>query len=84
MNTQEIQTVIESAIEADVVVVESADNVHFYVTVVASAFEGLMKMKQHKLIMELFHDAIADERIHALSLKTYTPKKWAVLQADTQ
>lgn len=84
MNTQDIQTIIESAIETDFVAVESADNVHFYATVVSPAFEGLLKMKQHKLVMALFSDAIADESIHALSLKTYTPEKWAALVAETQ
>lgn len=84
MNTQDIQAIIESAIKTDFTIIESADNVHFYATVVSPAFEGLMKMKQHKLIMDLFREAIADETIHALSLKTYTPEKWAALQAETQ
>lgn len=84
MNTQEIQTIIESAIDTDFALVESADNVHFYATVVSSAFEGIPKMRQHKLIMELFREAIADDSIHALSLKTYTPEKWAALVAETE
>lgn len=81
MNTDEIKAVIETAIDAEFVIVESADNVHFYATVVAAEFENISKMQQHKRIMELFRQAIAEEHIHALSLKTYTPHKWAALQA---
>lgn len=83
MNSNEMKTVIETAIPTDFVLIESADNVHFYATVVAENFNGMTKMQQHKLIMELFHDAIADESIHALSVKTFTPEKWAKLQADS-
>lgn len=83
MNTQDIQAVIETAIETELVVAESADNVHFYITVVSTAFDGISKMKQHKMVLDLFREPIADERIHALSLKTYTPEKWASLSAET-
>lgn len=82
MDTNEIKASIEAAINTDVVIAESEDNVHFYVTVVSPAFEGLTKMKQHKMIMDIFHDAIAQEMIHALSLKTFTPTKWAILQTE--
>lgn len=82
MNTNDMKSVIEAAISTDFVLIESADNVHFYATVVSSAFEGLSKIRQHKIIMDLFHDAIADESIHALSIKTFTPQKWQQLQTD--
>lgn len=81
MNTNEIKAAIEAALPTEFVLAESDDNVHFYATVVSSSFEGVTKMKQHKLIMDIFRDAIANETIHALSLKTYTPQKWAELQS---
>lgn len=84
MNTDDIKAAIEAAIPTDFVLAESADNVHFYATIVSSAFEGVSKMKQHKLIMDIFHDAIANETIHALSLKTFTPEKWSQLQSEGQ
>lgn len=84
MNIDDIKSVITSAVETTFVVVESADNVHFYATVVAEEFETMTKMQQHKRIMTLFQTYIADETIHALSLKTYTPAKWAMLEAESQ
>ncbi|MGY0399178.1 MAG: BolA family protein [Ostreibacterium sp.] len=84
MNTQDIQTAIEVAFSTDFVLVESADNIHFYVTVVSPVFDGLTKIKQHKMVKDLFSEQFANESIHAMSLKTYTPQKWAILQAQTE
>ncbi len=83
MNTDEMKAVIETAIATDFVLVESADNVHFYATVVAETFNRMTKMQQHKMIMELFQEAIANDSIHALSIKTFTPEKWAKLSANS-
>lgn len=42
---------------------------HFRATVVAPQFEGLTRIRQHKLVYEIFGDEIGGA-IHALSLKT--------------
>lgn len=84
MNTQTMQAAIEAAFPCDFVLVESADNVHFYATVVAASFTELSKIKQHKMIKDIFSEQFADDSIHALSLKTYTPEKWATLQAESE
>ncbi len=83
MTTQDIQDAITAALNTVFVVAESADNVHFYVTVVSPDFIGQSKIKQHKMIKDLFTDQFADETIHAMSLKTLTPEKWAALKAET-
>ncbi len=82
MTPEAIQTLIADHVDADYVLAESVDNVHFYVTVVSAAFEGMTKIKQHKLIKDLFAEQFADETIHAMSLKTFTPQKWALKQAS--
>jgi len=81
MNINEMKAVIENAIPTDLVRIESQDDVHFYATVVSEQFKGLNKMQQHRMIMALFTQQIASETIHAISLKTYTPEKWAAQQA---
>ena len=43
--------------------------------VVSSAFAGVPLLKQHKLVMKGAEAEIA--KVHAFSLKTYTPAKWA-------
>lgn len=83
MDSEAIKAEILSALATDFVLVESADNVHFYATVVAAEFATMTKMQQHKRIMALFQTQIANEQIHALSLKTYTPDQWEKLKAET-
>ncbi len=83
MTKEDIQAAIESALSPEFVLVESADNVHFYITVVSSLFEGMMKIKQHRMVKDLFSEQFADESIHAMSLKTYTPEKWEALIAES-
>lgn len=77
MTPQDIQNKIADALTVVHCDVESADNVHFYVTVVSPDFIDLSKIKQHKLVKDLFTEQFADESIHAMSLKTITPEKWA-------
>ena len=51
---------------------------HFRVTIVAAQFEGLLMVKQHRMIYDLLRDCMEDQGggIHALSLNTYTPTQW--------
>ena len=48
-------------------------NDHLQVTVIASEFNGLSLVKQHKLIYSALKEELASEAIHALALKTETP-----------
>jgi len=52
---------------------------HFKVTLVSDAFDGLMLLKQHRLV----NAALANQlkQIHALALHTYTPEQWQQRQA---
>ena len=48
-------------------------NDHLQVTVIASEFNGLSLIKQHKLVYSALKEELASEAIHALALKTKTP-----------
>ena len=52
---------------------------HYEATVVASAFEGLNKVKQHQMVYAALDELIkgASAPVHALALHTFTPAKWA-------
>ncbi len=50
--------------------VQTFDEVHFTVTVASKSFAGLSVLKQHKKVMDLFATELADNSIHALSVKT--------------
>jgi stress-induced morphogen len=68
----EVKTRIEAAIPGAVADVQSADDVHFSATVRASAFEGLSRVAQHRLVYDVFDGELGGS-IHALALKTEVP-----------
>ncbi|HYN92135.1 MAG TPA: BolA family protein [Thermoleophilaceae bacterium] len=47
---------------------------HFRAEVVSDRFEGLSRIQQHKLIYDVFGNEVGGA-IHALSIKTQTPKQ---------
>jgi len=49
--------------------------------VVSAQFAGLSMIKQHQAVMETLTAALASGRLHAVTLKTYTPEEWQAHQA---
>lgn len=78
---QEIEVRILAALPNAHVIVRDPlnDNAHFEATVVSEVFVDLPLAQQHRRVMQSLKDLFAGD-VHALSLKTYTPEKWA----DTQ
>ncbi len=74
MNAEEIKVMIENAMPESIVMVEG-DGTHFQAIVVTSEFEGKGLLEQHQIVYKAIGEAMKD-RIHALSLKTYTPEQW--------
>jgi acid stress-induced BolA-like protein IbaG/YrbA len=54
---------------------------HWQVIIVSSAFEGKGLLEQHRIVNEALREPLADQRIHALTLKTYSPAQWEKLGA---
>ena len=54
---------------------------HYKVTIVSEKFNGLMLIKQHRLVNAELKQEL--DNIHALALHTYTPEKWASSNATT-
>ena len=48
---------------------------HFKLVAVATAFEGLTKVRRHQLLYRLLADELAGP-VHALALHLYTPAEW--------
>lgn len=65
---------IKAAMPDAEVQVETLDEVHFFVVVTSTAFAGLTMIKQHKKVLDLFEKELADNSIHALSVKTIIAK----------
>jgi acid stress-induced BolA-like protein IbaG/YrbA len=54
----------------------AGDGHHFEAVIVSAVFEGKTRIQQHKAVYSALGDRMREE-IHALSMKTYTPKEWA-------
>ncbi len=76
METNEIQAVLEQALELDEVHV-SGDGSHFQVIAVGEMFAELSRVKKQQAVYAPLMQYIADNRIHAVSIKAYTPAEWA-------
>ena len=74
MNIEEIKSLIESGISTSYVNVVG-DGTHFEAVIVSSDFENKIMIDRHKLVYNALGDAM-NEKIHAISLKTYTPGQW--------
>lgn len=79
MDPKEIRTMIEAKLSSTSIEVDG-DGTHFEAVIVSPEFEGKSLLERHKLVYEVLGDAMK-ERIHALSLKTYTPKQWESMKA---
>jgi BolA protein len=49
---------------------------HFHVTIVASAFDGVVRVARHRMVTDVLKNEIGNP-IHALALKTLTPEEAA-------
>ncbi len=54
----------------------AGDGHHFEAVIVSPVFEGKSRIQQHKAVYSALGDRMREE-IHALSMKTFTPKEWA-------
>jgi stress-induced morphogen len=52
---------------------------HWQLIIVSPAFEGKGLLEQHRIVNEALKEPLADQRIHALALKTYSPAQWEKL-----
>lgn len=75
MNPEQVKDLIAAGLETTFLEV-SGDGRHFEAVVVSSAFEGKPVLKQHRLVYAALGDRFDTEAVHALSIKTYTPRQW--------
>ena len=81
MNSAEVKNVIENAVPNSVAHIFDPmnDGQHLEAIVVSPVFENLLLVKQHQMVMKPLRGAFA-ETLHALKLKTFTPKQWDEFQ----
>ncbi|WP_013322193.1 BolA family protein [Gloeothece verrucosa] len=78
VSLKQVETMIQAKLpDAQVFVKDlTGGGDHLEATVVSSEFEGKTKVIQHQMVYGAVASAMADESIHALALKTYTPETW--------
>lgn len=53
----------------------AGDGYQYEVVGVGDEFDGLNKLKRQQLVYAVLNEAIADGRLHALTIRTFTPKE---------
>lgn len=76
METNEIKEVLMNALALDETHI-TGDGSHFQAIVVGAMFDGMSRVKKQQTVYAPLMEYIADNRIHALSIKAYTPEEWA-------
>ncbi|MGY2798461.1 acid stress-induced BolA-like protein IbaG/YrbA [Ewingella americana] len=75
MDTNEIKDVLMNALALDEAHI-TGDGSHFQAIVVGAMFDGMSRVKKQQTVYAPLMEYIADNRIHALSIKAYTPEEW--------
>jgi acid stress-induced BolA-like protein IbaG/YrbA len=77
----EIKTTLANALPVSLVETQdlTGGGDHWQVILVSSAFEGKGLIEQHRMVNDALKEPLADQRMHALSLKTYSPAQWEKL-----
>ena len=75
MTANQMKQQIEANLEGATAIVET-DGEHFEAIVVSAAFEGISRVKQHKMVYATLREELKGE-VHALALRTLTPEAWA-------
>ncbi len=76
MEIEEIQQLIENGLagcKANV----TGDGRHFEAVVISDRFEGKTPIQKQRLVMETVKQELQSDKLHALSIKTFTPTQWA-------
>jgi acid stress-induced BolA-like protein IbaG/YrbA len=74
MTENEVQQMIEQGLACESVQV-GGDGYHFEAIVVSSAFEGKRPVARQQMVYATVQEHISSGELHALSLKTLTPKE---------
>ncbi|AJJ63171.1 BolA family iron metabolism protein IbaG [Yersinia aldovae] len=75
MDTNEIKDVLMNALALQEVHV-TGEGSHFQVIAVGELFADMSRVKKQQAVYAPLMEYIADNRIHALSIKAYTPQEW--------
>lgn len=76
----QLEGYITDHLPCDYIKVLGDDGTHFEAVIVSPEFDGKTMIQQHQLVYAALGDRMRAE-IHALSMRTYSPKRWAEVNA---
>ena len=77
MDNSEVKQMVAAGFpDADIKV--TGDGSHYEVVVVSEVFEGKSPVVQQKMVYATLGENITNGTLHALTIKAYTPEKWAL------
>ncbi|MAL97998.1 BolA family protein [Hydrocarboniclastica marina] len=75
MQAQEVEAMVKAGLP-DCEIQVQADGNHYLVVAVGDRFAGMSAVKKQQLIYGTVKEPLADGRIHALTIKAFTPDEW--------
>ena len=75
MTENEIKQILDDALSLTELHIQG-DGSHFQVTAIDERFATMSRIQKQQCISSVLSDYIADNRIHALTVKTFTPEEW--------
>jgi acid stress-induced BolA-like protein IbaG/YrbA len=82
LSAAQLENYITANLACDYIKVLGDDGTHFEAVIVSPAFEGKSMIQQHQLVYAALGERMRAE-IHALSMRTLTPEKWAETNRNT-
>lgn len=76
LSASQLESYITANLACDYIKVVGDDGTHFEAVIVSPEFVGKTMIQQHQLVYAALGDRMRAE-IHALSMRTITPEKWA-------
>lgn len=76
LSASQLESYITANLDCDYIKVVGDDGTHFEAVIVSPEFVGKTMIQQHQLVYAALGDRMRAE-IHALSMRTITPEKWA-------
>ena len=76
MTAEELQNIIAAGLACEHISLEG-DGRHWYATIVSAEFEGKRAIQRHQRVYATLGAKLANDEVHALSMKTFTPAEWA-------
>lgn len=84
MQPKEIKDLIESKLKDCTALIQGDDGAHFQATVISPEFSGKSRVQKQQLVYTALHEQLISGRLHALSLKTFTPDEWQNLTSENR